>query len=172
MHGEKPKYYYGEVGINSRLDAIQAAILRVKLRHLDTWNEQRRQNARLYNELLESAGCGYGAGYFDDLALPVRTPMVPLAPAEPIFNQYVIRVPAEVRDPLRAALKQNRVGTEIYYPVPLHMQACFAELGNSEGDFPHSERAARETIALPVYSELRREQIEAVVEHIASFFAR
>jgi dTDP-4-amino-4,6-dideoxygalactose transaminase len=172
VHGADPKRHHAVVGINSRLDSLQAAILRVKLGHLDSWSERRRQNAAGYQELFLKAGSGVGPGGFAGLALPVRTPQVLAAPAEHIFNQFVIRVPAEQRDDLRDYLKDNQIGSEIYYPVPLHMQECFADLGYADGDFPHSELAARETIALPVYPELSREQTEAVVNHIVSFFSK
>lgn len=172
VHGGKPKYYHGVVGINSRLDSLQAAILRVKLEHLDSWSERRRGNAATYDELFGAAGAGIGPGDFNDLALPVRSPRILDAPAEHIFNQYVIRVPAEERDALRAYLKENQVGSEIYYPVPLHMQECFVDLGYSEGEFPHSELAAKQTIALPVYPELSKEQMGFVASRVESFFAR
>jgi dTDP-4-amino-4,6-dideoxygalactose transaminase len=172
VHGEAPKYHHSLVGLNSRLDVLQAAVLRVKLAHLDSWSAERRANAGVYDQLFAKAGAGVGPGEFDDLALPVRSPQVNDAPARHIFNQYVIRVPAGNRDALREFLRERRVGTEIYYPVPLHMQECFRSLGYKAGDFPVAERAAQETIALPVYPELAREQIEAVVSRIQSFFDR
>ena len=144
-HGARPKYHHAIVGTNSRLDAIQAAILRVKLRHLDRWSEKRARNATLYDQLFEGSRVGR----------PFRD-----ARARHIFNQYVIRVPD--RDGVRQRLTERGIGTEVYYPVPLHLQACFAMLGHKEGDMPHSEAAARETLALPIYPELTEEQIRHV----------
>ncbi len=144
-HGARPKYYHALVGTNSRLDALQAAILRVKLRHLDRWSEKRAQNATLYDRLLEGAAIGR----------PHRD-----ARARHIFNQYVVRVPN--RDAVRQRLTERGIGTEIYYPVPLHLQTCFAMLGHKDGDMPHAEAAARETLALPIYPELTEEQIRHV----------
>ena len=131
-HGAKPKYYHSLVGTNSRLDALQAAVLRVKLRHLDRWSEARARNAALYDQLFEGSRVGR----------PYRDPRT-----RHIYNQYVIRVPK--RDELRQHLTERGIGTEIYYPVPLHLQKCFAMLGHKPGDMPHSEAAANETLALP-----------------------
>src|SRR6266850_3690645 len=136
-HGAKPKYYHSIVGTNSRLDALQAAILRVKLRHLDRWSEGRARNAAQYHQRFEGSRVGR----------PFRDPR-----ARHIYNQYVIRVPE--RDALREALTERGIGTEIYYPVPLHLQKCFSTLGYREGDMPNSEAAAKETLALPIYPEL------------------
>jgi dTDP-4-amino-4,6-dideoxygalactose transaminase len=144
-HGARPKYYHALVGTNSRLDALQAAILRVKLRHLDRWSEARARNAALYDQLFEGARVGR----------PWRDPR-----ARHIYNQYVIR--AQQRDALRAHLADRGIGTEIYYPVPLHRQQCFATLGYAEGDMPQAETAARETLALPIYPELTEEQLRYV----------
>jgi dTDP-4-amino-4,6-dideoxygalactose transaminase len=144
-HGSKPKYYHAIIGTNSRLDAIQAAILRVKLRHLDRWSEARARNAMLYDKLFEGSRVGR----------PYRDPR-----ARHIYNQYVIRVPH--RDEVRRTLTERGVGTEIYYPVPLHLQQCFATLGHKPGDMPQSEAAAQETLALPIYPELTEEQIRYV----------
>jgi dTDP-4-amino-4,6-dideoxygalactose transaminase len=154
MHGMEPKYYHAIVGGNFRLDALQAAVLRVKLRHLDAWTAGRRRNAERYRELFRDAGL---------------EGTVSLPPDEPghIYNQFVVRVPR--RDELQAHLRSRGIGTEIYYPVPLHRQACFAELGYGEGSLPNSERAARETLALPVYPELAAEQLDHVVSSIAEF---
>src|SRR5436190_3586102 len=132
-HGAKPKYYHSIVGTNSRLDALQAAILRVKLRHLDRWSEMRAKNADLYDKLFEGSPVGR----------PYRDPR-----ARHIFNQYVIRSPQ--REALKAFLGERGIGTEVYYPVPLHLQQCFASLGYREGSMPHSEAAANETLALPI----------------------
>jgi dTDP-4-amino-4,6-dideoxygalactose transaminase len=154
-HGSKPKYYHSVIGGNFRLDAIQAAVLRAKLRHLDRWTEKRRRNASLYDEL------------FGGLA--VETPHV-----EPhnfsIYNQYVIRV--RQRDELMSFLKEKGVGCEVYYPLPLHLQKCYAELGYRKGDFPEAEKAAEESLAIPVFPELTEEQLRYVVEQIASFLGR
>ncbi|MCJ7543811.1 MAG: DegT/DnrJ/EryC1/StrS family aminotransferase [Phycisphaerae bacterium] len=152
-HGAKPKYYHKRVGGNFRLDTIQAAALLVKLPYLDGWSQARRRNAAQYDRLL--------AGY-----APVKTPVI-RAECQSIYNQYVIRVPQ--RDALQAFLKQEGIGTEIYYPVSMHQQECFAALGYKGGDFPESERAARETLALPIYAELTGEQIEYVVCKIRQF---
>jgi len=144
-HGARPKYYHALVGTNSRLDAIQAAILRVKLKHLDRWSEKRARNANLYDQLLEGSRVGR----------PFRDTR-----ARHIFNQYVVRVPN--RDDVRTRMGERGIGTEVYYPVALHMQQCFAMLGYHEGDMPHSEAAARETLALPIYPELTEDQIRYV----------
>jgi dTDP-4-amino-4,6-dideoxygalactose transaminase len=158
VHGMEPKYHHQEVGFNSRLDAIQAAVLRVKLRHLESWTNQRRLAAARYQKL------------FEDLAL---TRLIGL-PCERdghyhVYNQFIIRVPAAVRDPLREHLAAARIGTEIYYPIPLHLQPCFQALGHKSGDYPRSEAAARETIALPIYPELSEEQQNHVVGSIHQF---
>ena len=148
-HGSRPKYYHAIVGTNSRLDALQAALLRVKLRHLDRWSEARARNAALYDSLFE--GSRVGRPYHDP-----RT--------RHIYNQYVIRVPN--RDAVRQALGERGVGTEVYYPVPLHLQKCFSMLGHQVGDMPHSEAAALETLALPIYPELTEEQIRYVAANV------
>lgn len=151
-HGAKPKYYHSLVGTNSRLDALQAAILRVKLRHLDRWSEGRAKNAALYNQLFE--GSRVGRPYHD-------------ARTRHIYNQYVIRVPK--RDELKKFLGEKNIGCEVYYPVPLHVQKCFAHLGYKEGSMPVSEAAAAETIALPIYPELSEEQIRYVAQCVRDF---
>jgi dTDP-4-amino-4,6-dideoxygalactose transaminase len=158
VHGSEERYYHKWVGLNSRLDGFQGAILRVKLPHLEGWTERRRDNAQIYRELFTDAGLA------EEISLPVERENV-----RHIYNQYVIRVPNR-RDDLRAFLTQQGIGTDIYYPVPLHLQECFAYLGYREGDLPESERAALETLALPIYPELRREQQEYVVDKIAEFF--
>jgi dTDP-4-amino-4,6-dideoxygalactose transaminase len=158
VHGETSKYHHAHVGINSRLDAIQAAVLRVKLPHLDRWSDARRENAARYAQLFTDAGLT------EELGLPVIRDH-----ARHIFNQYVIRA-GERRDALIAHLKQNGVGAEIYYPLPLHLQECFRFLGHTAGEFPVSEQAARQTLAIPIYPELRPEQQEYVVETINSFY--
>src|SRR5580765_5108322 len=151
-HGARPKYYHSRIGTNSRLDALQAAILRVKLRHLDRWSEKRAKNAALYNALFE--GSRVGRPYHDP-----RT--------RHIYNQYVVRVPR--RDELKKHLGERNVGCEIYYPVPLHLQKCFAHLGYKVGEMPHSEAAANETIALPIYPELSEDQIRYVALAVREF---
>ena len=159
VHGMEPKYHHHEVGFNSRIDAFQAAILRVKLRHLDDWTTARRDAAARYSRLFQDEGIDA-----DRLTMPRED-----AGHYHVFNQYVIRVPANLRDPLRAHLAAERVGTEIYYPIPLHLQVCFRELGYQPGDFPISEAAAAETIALPMYPELSENSQQYVVETIARF---
>ena len=157
VHGGKPKYFHAFIGGNFRIDELQAAILRVKLKHLDAWTEARQRNAAYYSAAFERAG----------LAPHIVTPRTPAA-GRHIFNQYAIR--AERRDELRAALTERGIGTEIYYPVPLHLQQCFAHLGYQQGDFPESERAAAETLALPVYPELTEAQLAHVVAAVAEFY--
>jgi dTDP-4-amino-4,6-dideoxygalactose transaminase len=159
VHGSEVKYYHKYVGLNSRLDGFQGAVLRVKLPHLDGWTERRRRNAAHYRELFTDKGLT------EQVSLPVER-----EGAKHIYNQYVVRVPGH-RDALRKHLGDKGVGTDIYYPVPLHLQECFAYLGYTEGDMPESERAARETLALPIYPELRPEQQEYVVECIADFLS-
>ena len=148
-HGSKPKYYHRVIGGNFRLDTIQAAIVCAKLPYLDTWTAARQHNAKRYNDMLSGAG------------LPVALPVVT---GRHIFNQYVIRVSR--RDDLQTYLQTNAIGTEVYYPVPLHLQNCFDYLGYSVGQFPESERAAKETLALPIYPELTEEQADFVVQCI------
>jgi dTDP-4-amino-4,6-dideoxygalactose transaminase len=156
VHGGKPKYYHALIGGNFRIDELQAAVLRVKLKHLDDWTRARQRNAAFYSRAFERAALGSR----------VATPRA--ARGRHIFNQYVIR--AERRDELRAALTERGIGTEIYYPVPLHLQQCFAYLGHGAGDFPESERAAAETLALPIYPELSEEQLGAVVAGVSQFY--
>jgi len=151
-HGARPKYYHAIVGTNSRLDSLHAAVLRVKLRHLDRWSEQRGRNAERYHQLFEGSRVGR----------PYRDPRT-----RHIYNQYVIRV--EKRDALRQHLADRGIGTEIYYPVPLHLQQCFASLGYKAGDLPHSEAAAAETLALPIYPELGEERIRYVAQSVREF---
>ena len=158
VHGGQPKYFHALIGGNFRIDELQAAVLRVKLKYLDEWTEGRQRNAAFYDEAFADAS----------LAARIASPKK-LARGRHIYNQYVVR--AERRDALRAFLTERHIGTEIYYPVPLHLQECFAYLGHARGDFPHSERAAAETLALPVYPELSREQLGAVVAAIAAFYA-
>jgi dTDP-4-amino-4,6-dideoxygalactose transaminase len=160
VHGGVTKYHHSEVGINSRLDALQAAVLRVKLPHLDAWSAARAARAARYASLFKDAGLA------EELELPRERDGV-----RHIYNQYVVRVRGRGRrDALAEHLKGARVGTEVYYPVPLHLQECFRYLGHGEGDFPEAERAARETLALPVYPELTGGQQQHVVDSIADFF--
>jgi dTDP-4-amino-4,6-dideoxygalactose transaminase len=159
-HGAQPKYYHKIVGGNFRLDTIQAAALLVKLRHLDAWHEARQKHADLYRDLFRQAGLVGTVG------LPEVVDPTPGVRSH-IYNQFVIRTPN--RDALREFLTAQGIGTEIYYPVPFHLQECFGNLGHKTGDFPESERAAHETLALPVYPELTPEQQAYVVERIAAF---
>jgi dTDP-4-amino-4,6-dideoxygalactose transaminase len=157
VHGSKPKYYHKVVGGNFRLDALQAAVLRVKLPHLDSWSAARRRNADRYRAHFEKAGLGA------TLTLPKDVP-------GHIYNQFVIRTPK--RDALQKHLTEMGVGTEIYYPVPLHLQECFAPLGYKKGDLPVSEAVAADCLALPIYPELSGAQQAYVVEQIAVFCRR
>jgi dTDP-4-amino-4,6-dideoxygalactose transaminase len=159
-HGARPKYFHKIVGGNFRLDTIQAAALLVKLRHLDAWHKARQEHADRYRELFRQAGLA------DTIGLPEVVDATPGIRAH-IYNQFVIRTPR--RDALRAFLTAQGVGTEVYYPVPFHLQECFSDLGYKAGDFPESERAAAETLALPVYPELTPEQQAYVVDSIAEF---
>ncbi len=156
VHGMEPKYYHQVVGINSRLDALQAAVLRVKLRHLDDWSEARRANAARYNQWFAAAG-------IEEIVLPKAH-----ADSRHIYNQYTIR--CQRRDELKAHLQAAGVGSEVYYPVPLHLQECFAFLGGKLGDLPETEQAMRECLSLPIYAELTADQQQYVVEKIAEFY--
>ena len=153
-HGMEPRYYHERIGGNFRLDALQAAVLRVKLPHLSAWTTGRRKNAELYRVLFERHG----------LASLVTLPVEPPGYLH-IYNQFIVRVPD--RDRVRAFLTAHGIGTEIYYPVPFHLQECFAPLGWVRGDFPEAEAAADSTIALPIYGELSEEQQDAVVRTLA-----
>jgi dTDP-4-amino-4,6-dideoxygalactose transaminase len=157
VHGGATEYIHKEVGINSRLDALQAAILRVKLPHLDSWSEARRERAQGYSLLLANAR----------LTFSLHTPFI-RENTRHIFHQYVVRVP-EHRDALIEHLRAHGVGVKIYYPVPLHLQECFGYLGYEAGALPHAELAARETLALPLYPELQLEQQQYVVDVISRF---
>lgn len=169
VHGMEPKYEHPFVGINSRLDALQAAVLRVKLPHLDAWSDARRRNAEAYDAAFAGAGAAPSSVRLSAGDLPLRTPLPPAPPATHIYNQYVIRVPAERRDALRAHLAEHGVGSEVYYPIGLHRQVCFAFLGYDPGSLPETEAAARETLALPVYPELTPAQREHVVGCVLAF---
>jgi dTDP-4-amino-4,6-dideoxygalactose transaminase len=159
VHGSTERYYHKWVGLNSRLDGFQGAVLRVKLPYLDAWSDKRKENADYYRQLFTDAGLT------EQIVLPFERENV-----RHIYNQFVIRVP-ERREELRAFLAANEIGTDVYYPVSLHLQECFEYLGYKSDDFPESERASRETLALPIFPELRREQQEYVVEKIAEFYA-
>jgi dTDP-4-amino-4,6-dideoxygalactose transaminase len=159
-HGMRRRYFHDEVGWNSRLDTLQAAVLEVKLRRVEAGNARRRELAGLYNEAFTGAGLVGG----DGIVLPYTDPR-----AEHVFHQYVIRAPR--RDALREYLSEHKIGTEVYYPEPLHLQKALAGLGYKLGDFPVSERAANEVLALPMYPELRVEELESVVEAIRRFYA-
>jgi len=161
VHGEEKKYFHKVVGINSRLDALQAAVLRAKLPHLDRWSVARQRNAQQYELMFADA----------ELMEEIEIPFV-RSGARHIFHQYVIRVRNGRRDALREHLRARGVGTDVYYPLPLHLQECFSFLGYQEGDFPEAERAAKETLALPVYPEMTAEQQDYVVSAIANFFGR
>ena len=173
VHGGEPKYYHRVIGGNFRLDALQAAVISVKLPHLNKWSESRRKNAERYNQLFIGAGLAEETGRteFDEN----NTVLLPKAVYKDvegltnyhIYNQYIIRV--EDRDDLRRALADNGVSTEIYYPVPFHLQDCFSDLGYHEGDFPHAEDAGKSSLALPIYPELRDEQLLYVVDKIKEF---
>jgi dTDP-4-amino-4,6-dideoxygalactose transaminase len=156
VHGMEPKYHHSLIGGNFRMDALQAAILRVKAPHLQAWTEGRRENARRYLELFRQAGVA------DQLVLPIELP-----DRRHIFNQFVIR--STRRDGLRAHLAALGIGSEVYYPIPLHLQTCFAYLGYRQGSFPHSERAATDSLALPIYAELTVAQQQQVVDGVAEF---
>lgn len=161
-HGMRRRYYHDEVGWNSRLDTIQAAILEVKLRHLPEWNRQRQERAARYDELFRAAGLAASSAA-DGVVLPQVDPR-----ATHVFHQYVIRAPR--RDALRQYLTERQIGSEIYYPLPLHLQESLHSLGYKRGDFPVSERAAEEVLALPMYPELRDDEQQTVVEAIRSFY--
>ena len=157
VHGGKPKYFHAVIGGNFRIDELQAAVLRVKLKYLDGWTEGRQGNAAYYDSAFADAALGQN----------LRTPHA-IEGGRHIFNQYVVRV--QRRDALRQRLAERGIGTEIYYPVPLHLQGCFAYLNYRAGDFPHSELAAEETLALPIYPELEQAQLAHVVATIAEFY--
>ena len=157
VHGGEPKYYHALIGGNFRLDELQAAVLLIKLKQLDDWTHARQANADHYDELFRNADLG------DAVTVPARVPG-----CRHIFNQYVIRT--RRRDALRAHLGAHGVGTEVYYPVPLHAQRCFEHLGHDPADFPEAQRASAEVLALPIYPELTPEQRAYVVTQVAAFF--
>ena len=156
VHGSRRKYYHEWIGVNSRLDALQAAVLRVKLRYLDDWTEGRQRNADLYRKTML------------ELGVPVTLPAPEQYQTRHIYNQFVIC--CDRRDELQAFLKNEGIGTEVYYPLPMHLQACFAHLGYRAGDFPVSERLAKESLALPVYPELSADDIAYVCSAVNEFF--
>ena len=160
-HGSKPKYHHKVIGGNFRLDAVQAAIVSAKLPHLDAWTAGRQKNAKLYDRLFAEAGLAGNTGGTPRVGLPK------VVMNRHIFNQYVIRIPQ--RDQLQVYLKGREIGTEVYYPVPMHVQECFAYLGYKIGAFPASEGAAKETLALPIYPELTEAQLRYVVDCIRDF---
>jgi len=177
-HGSHPKYYHRLIGGNFRLDALQGAIISAKLPHLDGWTEGRRANARRYDRLFAESGLVVADTYDwaqtrsnGESVARDRNLVLPTEVTERhVFNQYVIRV--DRRDELKAHLQKNGIGTEVYYPVPMHIQECFTDLGYNRGDFPESEAAAEHTLALPIYPELNDEQAEYVVHTIRGFFGR
>ena len=157
-HGQQPKYHHAVIGGNFRLDAIQAAVLRVKLPYLQAWTEARRRNAARYRTLFADAGL------LDAVTLPYERP-----DGYHVYNQFVVQVPR--RDELRAFLATRGIGTEIYYPVPFHRQACFAQLPSSAGPFPHADAAAARVLALPIFGELADSQLQQVVQGIGAFLS-
>lgn len=158
IHGTRRKYYHDYIGVNSRLDALQAAVLNVKFKYLDSWTKKRQHNAGIYSGLLQG------------IDLPVVAPVTMPYQTRHIYNQFAIRVPS--RDGLQAYLNQNGVGSDVYYPLPLHLQTCFAHLGHRAGDFPVSERLADESLALPIYPELQASDIEYVCGLIRTFYGK
>ncbi len=175
VHGGDPKYYHKVIGGNFRIDALQAVVLRVKLPHLDKWSEKRRYNANRYTQLFIEAGLAEETGKtkFDaknKVLLPEAVYEKAGVKNYHIYNQYIVR--AEQRDELRDFLSKNEIGTEIYYPVPFHLQECFKELGYKKGDFPISEFAADKSFALPIFPELSDEQLFFVVETFKKFFKK
>jgi dTDP-4-amino-4,6-dideoxygalactose transaminase len=173
-HGAEPKYYHKVVGGNFRLDALQAAVLRIKLKYLDGWTAARQRNAARYRQMFNAVGLTDGGRDMEDgRSTIVPGPSYLVMPYDAgygrhIYNQFIIRT--DRRDAVMAKLKARQIGHEIYYPVPLHLQECFADLGYKPGDMPASESAARETLALPIYGELSEAQQQAVVETIAAAY--
>jgi dTDP-4-amino-4,6-dideoxygalactose transaminase len=165
-HGSPKRYVHEEFGWNTRLDAMQAAILRVKMKYLVSWNESRRQRAARYHQLFAETGLTSNDAQGEDSA-PIQLPRTSPG-AHHVFHQYVVR--AYRRDELREFLTERKIGTEVYYPIPLHLQPCFVYLGYREGDFPEAERAAKEVLALPMFPELTEDEQKRVVESIAAFY--
>ena len=176
VHGGEQKYYHKVIGGNFRIDALQSAVLRVKLPHLDKWSEKRRANAEYYNELFKEAGLAEESGRtkFDEknkILLPKAVyKNISGLKNYHIYNQYVIR--AQNRDGLKKFLTESEIGNEIYYPVPFHLQECFANLNHKKGDFPESEKASETSLAIPIYPELSKEQQVFVVQKIKEFIQR
>jgi dTDP-4-amino-4,6-dideoxygalactose transaminase len=166
-HGSRVRYYHEEVGWNARMDGLQGAVLRVKLRHIEQWNNARRDVAALYDKLFEAAGLSAGRGVFTGDA-PVKI-LATLPQAFHIFHQYVVRVPK--RDELRKFLGERNIGSEIYYPVPLQQQECLEYLGYTEGNLPITDEAAKDVLALPIFPELTEEEVKRVVDGIAEFYS-
>jgi len=164
-HGSPRRYVHDEIGWNCRLDAIQAAILSVKLKYVEGWNEARRQRAAIYDQLFTTAGLTSNSQ--PENSGPIQLPQTS-AQAHHVFHQYVVR--AYRRDELREFLAARKIGTEIYYPIPLHLQPCFVYLGYREGDFPEAERACKEALALPMFPELTEEEQCWVVKSVADFY--
>jgi dTDP-4-amino-4,6-dideoxygalactose transaminase len=157
VHGSRSDYHHDHIGLNSRLDALEAAVLRVKLQHLDGWNAQRARNAANYQRLFTEAGL------LEHVTLPATDPR-----NVHVFNQYTLR--AQKRDELMAYLKEHDIGHKVYYPVPLHLQECYQPLGYAKGDFPVSEQLAQEVLSLPVYPELTDAQMESVAQRVSEFY--
>ncbi|MCF8261102.1 MAG: DegT/DnrJ/EryC1/StrS family aminotransferase [Melioribacteraceae bacterium] len=175
VHGGDPKYYHKVIGGNFRLDAIQAAVIQVKLPHLDKWSEGRRQNAAMYTKLFIEAGLSESEGILEftennKVLLPKALWAESGHKNYHIYNQYIIRV--DKRDELQKFLKENGIGSEVYYPVPFHRQECFADLNQVDSDYPVANFAAEHSLALPIYPELSGEQLEYVVERIGEFLNR
>ena len=181
VHGGEQKYYHKVIGGNFRIDALQAAVLRVKLPHLDKWSEKRRENAEYYNQLFVKAGLTEDTGRtkFDEknhVLLPkaIYKTLSQTSNKEihnhHIYNQYIIRV--ENRDELKKFLTENEIGNEIYYPMPFHLQECFADLKYKEGDFPEAEEACKTSLAIPVFPELTKDQQQFVVDKIKEFILK
>jgi dTDP-4-amino-4,6-dideoxygalactose transaminase len=165
-HGSRERYFHDEIGWNSRLDGMQAAVLRIKMKYLEEWNRQRRARAATYDSLFTRAGLRQSNG--NDPQSPVQF-LDCLPQAQHIYHQYVIR--AQRRDELKKFLGEAGIGAEVYYPLPLHQQRCFAYLGYREDDLPEAERAAREVLALPMFPELSEEEQNYVVETVAEFYS-
>jgi dTDP-4-amino-4,6-dideoxygalactose transaminase len=158
VHGMRPRYYHQVVGINSRLDSLQAAVLNVKMPHLERWTQMRIDNADRYSAMFQAENI------HTNIDLPIAR-----TSGRHVWNQYVIRISGGHRDALRNHLKNSNVGTEIYYPVPLHRQACFANLGYEPGSLPETEKAASETLALPIFPEITESEQQYVVQQIATY---
>lgn len=171
-HGRDRDGLHRVVGINSRLDAIQAAVLRTKLRHLEAWTEERLARVAIYNDLLTEAGAVIGVGPTVRAEMPVRLPSAPAHPARHVFNQYVVRVPEAHRDRLRDRLAERRVETGLYYQQPLHHEPCFGALPSADVALPHAEAACRDALALPIHPELDKDQLARVVAELRQYFVR